>query len=283
MKKTLIPLMVVICCIAMTTYGQILNPGFENWTSGNPDNWATSNAFPAGLVNVTQTSDCHSGLSAVRGEVINFLGSPMGPLIQSGTMATGFPISEQYHTFGLYYKFTPVGGDKFSVNVALYKAGSAVAQGVVALPATVGSYTYLAVPLTYTTSDVPDLAIIQLSVTGPATGQDVHIGSVMFVDDLAFSISNGTGNTLRSDPVVKCYPNPSGDIVNISLNETVSGDIAISVFDPDGKKVKTTFCHSLQPGNNRIQISVEDLVPGLYFYYVTGQNIHDNGKFLVSR
>lgn len=283
MKKILITLMVVICSFSMTTYGQILNPGFENWTSGNPDDWATSNAFPASLVNITQTSDSHSGSSALLGQVINFMGSPFGPVIQSGTMATGFPITEKYYSFELYYKFTSVGGDKFSVNVGLFKGTNLVAQGAAALPATVSSYTHLIVPLTYITTDIPDLAVIQLMITGPVTGNDVHIGSVMYMDDLAFSLTNGIADKLSPGLTAKCYPNPARDIVTIPLNDAVSGDVTLSVYDSRGKEIKQTVCQPQQPGNNSIQLSVVDLLPGLYFFTVSGQNIPVNGKFTVNR
>ena len=259
MKKTLLSLIAFLCCITMATNAQIPNSGFENWTGGDPDNWATSNSFPVSLINITQTTDSHSGSYAVRGDVINFLSAPAVPIIQSGPDATGFVISEQYHSFELYYKFTSVGGDKFSVNVALEKAGNPIAQGAVALPSTMSTYTYLSVPLTYTTIDIPDLAIIQISISGPVTGLDVHLGSVMFVDDLSFSFSTGIKNSSASDLIGKCFPNPSSDIVSIPLNESVSEGIIVYVFDSYGKEVKKMSGYQQQDGKNGFQFSVEDL------------------------
>ena len=283
MKKTLITLMVVICSLAMTANGQILNPGFESWTSGNPDNWATSNAFPAGLINITQTSDSHSGSSAVLGSVVNYFGTPIGPVIQSGPGATGFAISEQYQNFELWYKFTSVGGDKFSVNVGLEKGGNTIAQGIAALPSTVTSYTHLTVPMHYTTNDVPDLAIIQISITGPVTGNDVHVGSLMYVDDLSFSFFTGAGNFSNSDLAGKCYPNPASGLINIPLGKNVSGGIIFSVFDSYGREVKKIHLQQQQDGSGVFQFSVEDLSMGFYFYSLDFQNSHYSGKFTVSR
>ena len=283
MKKNLISLIAFICGIIMTTNAQIPNSGFENWTSGDPDGWATSNVFPISLINITQTTDNHSGSYAVRGEVVNFQGTPMGPVIQSGPGGTGFPISEQYHSFELYYKFTSVDGDKFSVNVGLEKDGNPIAQGAAALPSTVSTYTHLTVPLNYTTNDVPDLAIIQISITGPVTGSDYHLGSVMFVDDLLFSLTTGIENISVSDLIGRCYPNPSADIINISLNENVSVEVILNVFDTYGKEVKKIAGQPQQYGKNVFQFSVEDLSSGLYFYSINGQHRHYHGKFTVSR
>ncbi len=283
MKKTLIFLIAFICGISMTTNAQIPNSGFETWTAGDPDGWATSNVSSAGLINITQTTDNHSGSYALRGEVVNFLGTIIGPVIQSGPGGTGFAISEQYHSFEVYYKFTSIGGDKFSVNVSLEKAGSPIAQGAVALPSTVSTYTHLTVPLNYTTNEVPDLAIIQISITGPVTGSDYHVGSVMFVDDLSFSLSTGIENISVSNLTGKCYPNPSADIINIPLNENVSGEVILKIFDTYGKEVKKIAGKPQQYGKNVFQFSVEDLSSGLYFYSVNGQNRQYHGKFTVSR
>lgn len=201
-------------CRSLITTAQIPNSGFENWTAGDPDDWASSNVFPAGLVNITQTTDKYSGTYALRGEVVDFFSTPMAPVVQSGHDATGFAITEQYRLFELYYKYTSVGGDKFSVNVVLEKNGNPIAQGAVALPASVLAYTRLSVPLTYTIDEVPDLAIIQISITGPVTGPDVHVGSVMFIDELSFSLE--TGIDIPSPPglVAKCFPNPASGMIN---------------------------------------------------------------------
>jgi hypothetical protein len=283
MKRNLISLVVLVCGITLTINAQIPNPGFENWTSGDPDGWATSNVFPAALINVTQTADNHSGSSALRGEVVDFFGTPMGPVIQSGSGGTGFSISEQYHSFELYYKFTSIGGDKFSVNVGLKKAGNVIAQGAAALPSNVNAYSRLTVPLNYTVNDVPDLAIIQISITGPVTGPDVHVGSVMFLDDLLFSLSTGTENSSVPDLTGKCYPNPASDMINIPLSENISGEVILNVIDSYGTEVKKITGYTQQNLNKIFQFSVADLSPGLYFYSITGQNRYYNGKFTVSR
>lgn len=283
MKIILFTLITAFFCVSVAAIAQIPNSGFENWTSGDPDGWATSNVPQAGLINITQTTDKHSGAYALRGEVVDFFGTPMGPVIQSGPAATGFPISEQYHSFELYYKFTSVGGDKFSVNIGLEKAGSPVAQGAVALPSTVGSYIHLTVPLTYFTADVPDLAIIQISITGPVTGSDYHLGSVMFVDDLSFSLSTGIERIPVSDLAGKCYPNPATDIISIPINESVPGEVILKIVDASGKEIKKVTSQPMQPGKNVIQLSVKELSSGLYFYSVNGQSCHYQGKFVVTR
>jgi hypothetical protein len=283
MKTALTSLIFFICGITMIINAQIPNPSFENWTGGDPDGWATSNIFPAGIVNITQTTDRHSGTYAVLGEVVDIVGTPMAPFIQSGPGGIGFPISEKYNLMELYYKFTSAEGDKFSVNVALTKNGNTIAQGAVALPADIEVYTLLGIQLDYNINVVPDSAIIQIAITGPVIGSDTHLGSVMFVDDVSFSFSAGIEHPSISDLMVQCYPNPSSDLINILLKGNVSGEVILNVFDVYGKEIKEMAGKTDQNGKNLFQLSVEDLSPGLYFYSINGQNSHYQGKFTVSR
>ncbi len=281
--KNLIYTFILSCFLALTANSQVPNPGFESWTSGEPDGWVTSNAPEAGLVNVVQSNDSHTGTYALRGEVVNFFGTPMACVIQSGPGGHGFPISQQYHSFECYYKFTSVGGDKFSVNVALKKSGNPIAQGAVALPVTVGTYTYLSVPLDYTTTETPDSAVIQISITGPVTGPDVHVGSEMIVDDFSLSLSTGTEDLSNLDLTAKVYPNPAYHSVTIPVPENSPGNITIKVFDTDGKEVKRLSGDQQQTGTSFIRFPVEDMPAGVYFYSLDGQNLHKTGKFTVAR
>jgi hypothetical protein len=103
------------------------------------------------------------------------------------------------------------------------------------------------------------------------------------VDDLSFSLSTGLENLSGTSLTGKCYPNPSSDIINIPLNENVSGEFTLQVFDTHGTELKHFACHSSQTGYNVFQFSVEDLKPGLYIYSLNGQNTNYAGKFTVNR
>jgi hypothetical protein len=257
---------------------QILNPGFESWTSGNPNNWSTTNIPIAGFINVTQTTDKHSGSSALRGEVASFQGTLLPPLLQSGSSGNGFAISQRYTVFELYYKFTPVSGDQFVANVSLKQSGSIIAQGAMALGTALSTYTKLDVPLTYTGAGVPDTAFIQILILGP-TGNDYHAASVMFVDDVSFTYSTGIENTLVSDLSEKSYPNPSNVSVFIPLNGAKSGNI--EVYDLYGKKINTTAFESSFAGEQYINLSVAEFSSGIYYYVVRDDNFNRKGKFIV--
>ena len=88
----------LVLCLAFFFYSsssliaQIPNAGFENWTNGDPDNWLTDNSAPT-YTPITQTSDAHSGSSAVQGTVVDFSGIAIPPYLISGTEGGGFPFT----------------------------------------------------------------------------------------------------------------------------------------------------------------------------------------------
>ncbi len=175
---------------------QVPNGGFEQWTDAcTIVDWANSSVCGV-MAPITKSTVAHSGSFAVRGEVVSLFGQSIPPVLQSGTYATGFPITQRYESVDGFYKFAPVGGDRFVVNVVFEKDDSVVAQGASVFPA-VAAYTAFSVKMVYQTAEVPDKATIDIQVFGPVTGPDIHVGSVMFVDDLTFGSGGGTAPQLK--------------------------------------------------------------------------------------
>ncbi len=193
---------------------QILNPGFENWTDCLPDDWATPNACGV-LVPVTRSTSAHSGSFAARGEVVSLGPVTIQPVLQNGADAAGVAISQRYQSVKGFYRFSPIGGDRFAVNVAFFKNGNVVAQGATAVATAVPADTAFEVPLTYQSPDVPDNATIQIQIIGP-NGIDVHPGSVMFVDDVSFS-----GSGISAAPTLSLRRD--GNTITVSWPANVSG------------------------------------------------------------
>jgi hypothetical protein len=171
---------------------QVPNGGFETWTDAcTLADWFNSTICGVATP-VTKTTDAHGGSFAVRGEVVSLFGQTLAPILQSGSDAQGVPISERYVSVDGFYKFAPVGGDRWGVNVVFQKGDTVVAQGAALFPAA-SVYTPFSVTMVYQTADIPITAIIQVQLIGPVTGSDYHLGSVMYVDDITFG--SGTGTT----------------------------------------------------------------------------------------
>lgn len=193
--------------------GQIPNGGFENWTGCLPDEWATPNVCGE-LTPITRVSAAHTGMWAARGEVISFFGQSIQPVLQSGATGEGTPISQRHAALQGSYRFSPLGGDRFGVNVAFFHGGAVVAQGAIANPATAGTYTPFTVTMNYVSAEIPDTAIIEIQIIGPVTGADFHTGSVMHVDSLEFTTSS------VAPPILSIQRNGSLLLLHWPLNVT---------------------------------------------------------------
>jgi len=65
---------------------------------------------------------------------------------------------------------------------------------------------------------------------------------------------------------VKVYPNPASDVVNISFDEPVEGDISITVLDSQGKLVKKDM---IEAAMTEKQINLQEIPAGVYYLRLT--------------
>ena len=272
---------------ARTAFGQIPNAGFENWSGGNPVGWAVDNSGP--LVPVTQSSTAHSGASALRGDVINYVTLTFNPTVQSGPTAEGFPYSGRPASFTGYYQFFPVGGDRFSVDVALFKggvqSGAPVAVALAAITTSASSYTAFNVPFTYQTSDIPDTCVISFSIIGPAGGTDYHVGSYVLIDDIAFSgltaVENPPANVPRSSSLAQNYPNPFNPSTTIRFTLASAGRAALRVYNILGQQVATLAEGEMTAGEHAAVLNASALPSGVYFYRLESAGFVETKQMLL--
>jgi hypothetical protein len=250
---------------------QIENPGFENWGTSAPVSWFTSNS--PDYTNLSQSAMSHSGASAAQGEVINFFGFLIPPILQSGTDARGFPCTERPAAFSGYYQFFPQGGDEFGVNVVLYTGGvkgTPVAVAAAAFTSLTSSYTQFNVPFSYLTGDTPDTCVIQFIISGPTPGPTWHEGSMFLLDDIAYSGTVSVGDPVPGLPVATVlkqnYPNPFNPSTTISFDLAGSGHVRLSIFDVLGKEVATLTNEYLNPGEYSVKFDGSRLSSGVYYY-----------------
>ena len=85
-------------------------------------------------------------------------------------------------------------------------------------------------------------------------------------------------NETETKPTSVAYPNPATSSINIPVNETLSNDARIQIFDAKGMK-----CLDSEVGNmgNLITLDVHNLDAGLYVYkVVSGKRELVSGKFV---
>jgi hypothetical protein len=277
----------LLCIVTRNSFSQIPNSGFENWTNGNPDGWATSNVDPV-VVNVTKTSVSHTGAYALRGDVVSLFTGSVQPIIQVGPEGRGFAYNQQPAMFTGYYEYFPQSGDRFAINVGLYKGGIdgiLVAIAAAALPTAISSYTQFSAPFVYQTNDTPDTCIVQIQIVGPSTGSDYHIGSYFILDDIALSGTVGVSEETENIPTIiqlkQNYPNPFNPNSTIAFDLPKATYVTLTIYNTLGQQIVTLVDAQHQPGRYDVQFDGSKLTSGVYLYRLTADGFTQTKKMLL--
>ena len=195
MKKVTGCCLIVVCfSVATTLQAQILNPGFETWTGGEPSGWTTDNG--AGFyTTVTQSSDAHSRSSALQGAVVSFSTQVISPVVWGG-----FPWTSRSATFSGYYKYTSASGDSMVAVIIPFKNNTAIGAGYMSTAVSVSSYTQFNIPIVYVSADTPDSVWVSFSINPPSQNTPVHVGSTFTLDDLSLSGATGVETAASTLP-----------------------------------------------------------------------------------
>ena len=234
--------------------------------------WSSTNSL--GVTVITQSSDAHSGSSAARGDVVDYLGNIVSPILISGIFGGhGFPVTERHANLTGYYKLTVVTNENLSVVVGMYNNGQVIGVGGAQFFA-VSSYTLFTVPIFYNNGQVPDSCQISISI-GNNSG-NVSLGSYFIVDDLAFQgVSTGVNEINNSVPneffLEQNYPNPFNPSTKIrySVPSILSGEsqkVILKVYNILGNKVATLVNEEQTAGTYEVSFDASGLSSGTYLY-----------------
>ena len=249
---------------------QIPNAGFENWTSGQPDGWY-------GL-NTKQTSDAHSGSSALMGQVgFNLPGAPATVGTTGNHVVLGFPYTGRAGSFTGYYKFSPIAGSNDTISfTALFtkynaNTGSSdmIGAGEVRTSTSAGTYTQFTVPVYWFSSDSPDSAECGISTVASANGIGT-IGTTFEVDDVSFGGSSAVAESITpSLSLSESVPNPvfSGSKIKYSLAN--DGPATLTMYDVTGRQIAVLASGYQSAGNHMALFDGSALPAGMYYYRLT--------------
>jgi hypothetical protein len=256
--------MAVLFC-AGSAFGQVPNGGFEQWSSGEPDVWATSNAAPL-YTNVTLSTTAHTGVSAVRGEVMLVPGTSIvaNAVLQSGVEGGGFPVTSQHLSMTGWYRLTAVGDDELNIAVAMFGAGEAMGLGLESKGAA-ASWTKFTVPIDYFSPGTADTCIIHIKVAGPGNSTP-HEGTVFLLDDLEFSGLSAVneGAMPAGFALEQNYPNPFNPSTTIAYHLGGESAVRLSVFDVLGREVAVLENGVVSAGAHRATFDGAGLASGMY-------------------
>ena len=104
---------------------------------------------------------------------------------------------------------------------------------------------------------------------------------VLLLYDSTYTQTTELPSTIRHN--IKIYPNPSANIVNLSVNaaEPINGTILF--YDQYGKFVKEIQAGKLQAGENKLLVDVSCLESGIYYLKLSGGSLYRTQKLVIAR
>ena len=279
----------LIIFLACKMNAQILNGDFEAWTNGiNPDNWISNNAFVYTVI--TKSTDNHSGLYAVKGEVVNFDSSSVPPMLYGGTNGEGFSVGQRYAFLDGYYKFSSVGGDVFSAVIIFYNNNNLIAaKDTVLNPST--EYIEFSIPIKYSKTDMPDRCTIQFKIHDPTDTIPANVGSFFLLDDVGLTGDASTGvEDIAQIPVgfhvYQNYPNPFNPSTTIKYTIPQANYVTVNIYDINGGLVNTLVNQKQNTGIYEVAWNGKNnaglpVVSGVYLYKVQSGDFIKISKMIL--
>lgn len=260
MKRNLLLIVAFLILIASNIGAQnpIPNNGFEGWTGGDPDLWATNNSV---TIFISQATPGHSGSYAARGDVQQIFGFNVPPLLISS--GNGFTVSQGYSTLYFYYKFNQVGTSNLVVTANFYNNdGSDAGYGVALISNPATGFTLGTAPIIITGN--PVRCIISVTIADPQAGFP-QSGNYFIIDDLSFDNSIGIPSVANENYFMSLpVPDPASNNATISFNLSKPTNVELKIYDLLGKQVLVQQINSTNSGTNIIDVDVRNLNSGNY-------------------
>jgi hypothetical protein len=259
-----------LSCLFATA--QVNNPGFEEWTNGNPDSWETTNV--SGSVEpVTQTDDAHSGNYAVHLAVVSaFAFSVPGAITQME-----FPISYIPQSLSFWLKSSLAANTQVYGAMSIFDSNGNV-LGAASFSTTTSSSTYIefiAPTISTGANGTPVSASITISMS-TTDGSTLGVINNCTIDDI--SISSVPLNILEpSIQQISIYPNPcTVEMAKLDLTE-ISGQVLLNIFDMQGKNV---WSEKVVGGANH-SLNVRELSAGIYMVKIVNETLIFSTKLII--
>ena len=277
----------LILLMRLSLLGQILNPGFESWTFGVPDNWQVDNG--GGMVPVTRSIIAHSDSFSVKGASVLPPSSSHAwpPVIVSGSDGEGFPISYRPTSLNGFYIYSPGPyRDTFYVRVTLtaYDTVSGedmvIGYGFFRTNATTSSWADFSANIDYSSDAVPEVAHIRAEI-----GVNLNVGqSYFYLDDLSFTPVVGVQDPEENLPskyaLSQNFPNPFNPNTTIRFSLPQSNYVTMKVFNVLGEEVASLVSQVLLAGAHTADWNAGKMESGIYFYRIRAGAFSDVKKML---
>jgi hypothetical protein len=190
-----------------------------------------------------------------------------------------------------FYKFFPVNGDQFSIDVKLYKNIALVGSGQLFSTELISVYTEFIVDIEYAFPDTPSIAVISFTTDSSDLDNNLHVGSTWLIDELTFGDALGSQSDINAQPVKfkleQNYPNPFNPTTIIKYTIPKKTYVTLKVFDVLGNKIALLVNEEKSFGEYMVQFDANSIQGGLssgvYFYQLQGNMREREGKFIETK
>jgi hypothetical protein len=290
MKATATTFLMLCLLIAINTLGQqqILNSGFESWTSNIPDQYACIlGTDTSSNPTVIKSTDAHSGQYAARlqnqlvfGSFVQqsfmFYGS-WKDIGGGSSIGVGTPFQSRPLRMKVWYKYNKTSLDSGNIYIYLSKWTGTMSQLIgtadLYIPSSVLSYTQATLNINYFSSATPDS--IQVSFAATNRYNDVSAGTWLIVDDITLEYFPAAVTPLSRN-LISLYPNPCTDKVHLAFQH--SDEYEISITDMTGKTVLTKTVKGATA-----EMDMSGLTAGIYFMKLVTVNNAEQDVFRFSK
>ncbi|MBA3827335.1 MAG: T9SS type A sorting domain-containing protein [Taibaiella sp.] len=231
-----------------------------------------------GASGVSKTTDHYSGNYAIMLQTQSSGSNGGAAQVTTGRMSNnngpqgGLPYTKMTDTLTGYYKYTTSGTDSGQIFVNLSKSGNPVGGNIYHCVATT-AWTYFQIP--FSASITPDsirVDLISSSWTSAVTGSTLYVDKMQLKSQpLSINhVTSAAGN-------VSTYPNPVDGVLHINTGNYFMGNIALRLFDINGKVV---LQKNYNADNPDIAIPVSQFAKGIYFYELRNNDLIIRDKFV---
>jgi hypothetical protein len=82
----------------------------------------------------------------------------------------------------------------------------------------------------------------------------------------------------NSNLSIKVYPNPASDIITLSIDKTITTELALNIYNVIGKLVRSELLKQ-----NQRQINITELNNGIYIVEIKSGNWTEKQKLIIKR
>lgn len=84
------------------------------------------------------------------------------------------------------------------------------------------------------------------------------------------TLTPGMSSNAQPFTLLKIFPNPVKDLVNLELQSVSSGSVRISLFNILGTEVKKWDSFALPAGDQKLKLDLTEFKSGIYFLKISG-------------